>query len=84
MDEVGNVVQALHDYSYEADQKDGTKRSVRFKKGEKFILLKKSNLEWWDVIRYDQDPGVKHFYVPAKYVQPLDFNINDSQHPGKF
>ena len=52
MDEVGKVVKALHDYEYEADQKDGTKRMVRFKRGDRFILLKKSNVEWWDVIRY--------------------------------
>ena len=51
MDEVGKVVKALHDYEYEADQKDGTKRMVRFKRGDRFILLKKSNVEWWDVIR---------------------------------
>ena len=84
MDEVGHVVEALHDYSYEADQKDGTKRAVRFKKGDRFILLKKSNVEWWDVILSDEDPNVKHFYVPARYVKFVQppRRILESRHPG--
>jgi hypothetical protein len=83
MDDVGTVVKAIHDYSYDAEQKDGTKRHVRFRRGDRFLLLKKSNIEWWDVIQYDQDPGVKHFYIPAKYVEQLDYSVNESNHPGK-
>ena len=56
-------------------------------KGDKYILLRTANVEWWDVIYYDyRERPDKRFYVPAKYVRPLDiiFNEGDCDHDGRF
>ena len=55
-------------------------------KGDKYILLRTANVEWWDVIYYNyRERPDKRFYVPAKYVRPLDiiFNEGDCDHEGK-
>ncbi|XP_076361133.1 rho GTPase-activating protein 12-like [Tachypleus tridentatus] len=55
------IVQALYDFSYVTD--DG--RQISLKKGEEYLLLKKTNKDWWQVIR---DGENKAFYIPASYV----------------
>ncbi|XP_013782058.1 rho GTPase-activating protein 27-like [Limulus polyphemus] len=55
------TVQALYDFSYVTD--DG--RQISLKKGEEYLLLKKANKDWWQVMR---DGEKKAFYAPASYV----------------
>ena len=36
-------------------------------KGDRYILLRTANVEWWDVIYYDfRERPDKRFYVPGK------------------
>ena len=57
-----SMVRAL--YSYEYKGTDGCVISMM--EGEEFLLLKKSNEDWWHVQRLD---GTKPIYVPASYVE---------------
>lgn len=82
MDDIGHVLQAKFAHSYEAESSNGSKRTIRISPGDKYILLKKTNDDWWDVIPYDEDPGVKHFYVPSTFVKHIDRpKIDESDHP---
>ncbi|XP_060681047.1 rho GTPase-activating protein 12-like isoform X2 [Hemiscyllium ocellatum] len=56
-------IEVEYDYEYEA--KD---RKITIKQGEKYILLKKTNNDWWQVKKED---GSKPFYLPAQYVKEL-------------
>lgn len=49
-------------YDFEYSTKDG--KFVRIQEGEKLFLIKKTNKDWWQVIRSSGKP----FYVPATYV----------------
>jgi len=70
---LGQLLEAIHSYEYEAESKDGSKRKITMHKGDRFILLRTANVEWWDVIHYDyRERPEKKFYVPAKYVRPLE------------
>jgi len=71
-DDLGRVLQVEHDYTYKAN--DGT--PVEIKQGETYILIKKSNLDWWQVIKLEQK---KPFYIPASYVKELQ-EINKPDH----
>ncbi|XP_059495226.1 rho GTPase-activating protein 12b isoform X5 [Stegostoma tigrinum] len=53
------------EYDYEYETKD---RKITIKQGEKYILLKKTNNDWWQVKKED---GSKPFYLPAQYVKEL-------------
>ncbi|XP_043546536.1 rho GTPase-activating protein 12b isoform X5 [Chiloscyllium plagiosum] len=53
------------EYDYEYETKD---RKIAIKQGEKYILLKKTNNDWWQVKKED---GSKPFYLPAQYVKEL-------------
>ena len=56
-------------------------------KGDKYILLRRANEEWWDVIYYDyRKRSDKRFYVPGKYTQQLDIVVSedDCDHDGMF
>ncbi|XP_029357223.1 rho GTPase-activating protein 15 isoform X3 [Echeneis naucrates] len=58
------VLEAQYDYSYRGA--DG--RQVCIREGERFILLKKSNADWWQVRRIGAASKTKPLYVPATYV----------------
>uniref|UniRef100_A0A023EZK1 Putative rho gtpase-activating protein n=2 Tax=Triatoma infestans TaxID=30076 RepID=A0A023EZK1_TRIIF len=57
-------VEVLYDFEYST--KEGQKVSIR--EGEKLLLLKKTNEDWWQVIRSN---GRRPFYVPSTYVREL-------------
>lgn len=61
-EDFGRVVEVEYDYTYKAN--DG--RAVVINRGEKYVLIKKSNEDWWQVIDKNQK---KPFYVPAAYVR---------------
>lgn len=58
-------VEVLYDFEYST--KDGQKVSI--KEGEKLLLIKKTNNDWWQVIR---STGRRPFYVPSTYVRVLE------------
>ncbi|XP_048083406.1 LOW QUALITY PROTEIN: rho GTPase-activating protein 12-like [Alosa alosa] len=51
------------EYDYEYKSRD---RLISIRQGECFLLLKKTNEDWWQVRAED---GGKAFYVPAQYVR---------------
>uniref|UniRef100_A0A8C8S323 Rho GTPase-activating protein 12 n=1 Tax=Pelusios castaneus TaxID=367368 RepID=A0A8C8S323_9SAUR len=56
-------IEVEYDYEYEAKDK-----KIVIKQGERYILLKKTNDDWWQVKR---DENSKPFYVPAQYVKEV-------------
>ncbi|XP_068598368.1 rho GTPase-activating protein 15 [Brachionichthys hirsutus] len=58
------VLEAQYDYNYRGS--DG--RQVCIREGERFILLKKTNADWWQVRRIGAASKTKPLYVPATYV----------------
>ncbi|XP_072237939.1 rho GTPase-activating protein 15 isoform X2 [Leuresthes tenuis] len=58
------VLEAQYDYSYRGA--DG--RQVCISEGERFVLLKKTNADWWQVRRIGAASKTKPLYVPATYV----------------
>lgn len=58
------VLEAQYDYNYRGA--DG--RQVCIREGERFILLKKTNSDWWQVRRIGAASKTKPLYVPATYV----------------
>ncbi|XP_073912322.1 rho GTPase-activating protein 12 isoform X4 [Castor canadensis] len=56
-------IEVEYDYEYEA--KD---RKIVIKQGERYILVKKTNDDWWQV---KLDENSKAFYVPAQYVKEV-------------
>ncbi|XP_040103993.1 rho GTPase-activating protein 12 isoform X3 [Oryx dammah] len=56
-------IEVEYDYEYEA--KD---RKVVIKQGERYLLVKKTNADWWQV---RPDESSKAFYVPAQYVREV-------------
>ncbi|XP_067870633.1 rho GTPase-activating protein 12-like isoform X2 [Heterodontus francisci] len=56
-------IEVEYDYDYEA--KD---RKIVIKQGERYILLKKTNDDWWQV---KKEGSSKPFYLPAQYVKEL-------------
>ncbi|CAL9704358.1 unnamed protein product [Knipowitschia caucasica] len=61
------VLEAQYDYNYRAA--DG--RQVSIREGERFILLKKTNADWWQVRRIGAATKTKPLYVPATYVMEV-------------
>ncbi|XP_069067355.1 rho GTPase-activating protein 12 isoform X2 [Pleurodeles waltl] len=53
------------EYDYEYDSKG---KKIVIKEGERYILLKKTNDDWWQV---KKDENSKPFYVPAQYVKEV-------------
>ncbi|CAL8319781.1 unnamed protein product [Boreogadus saida] len=53
------------DYDYEYKAKDKT---VRIRQGESYLLVRKTNEDWWQVRR---EEGARAFYVPAQYVREV-------------
>ncbi|XP_069547058.1 rho GTPase-activating protein 9 isoform X3 [Brachyistius frenatus] len=58
------VLEAQYDYNYRGA--DG--RQVCIREGERFILLKKTNADWWQVRRIGAASKTRPLYVPATYV----------------
>ncbi|XP_035518197.1 rho GTPase-activating protein 15 isoform X2 [Morone saxatilis] len=58
------VLEAQYDYNYRGA--DG--RQVCISEGERFVLLKKTNTDWWQVRRIGAASKTKPLYVPATYV----------------
>ncbi|KAK7881687.1 hypothetical protein WMY93_030096 [Mugilogobius chulae] len=56
-------VEVEYDYEYKAKDK-----LVTIRQGECYLLVKKTNEDWWQVRR---DQGAKTFYVPAQYVKEV-------------
>ncbi|XP_004702336.1 rho GTPase-activating protein 12 isoform X2 [Echinops telfairi] len=56
-------IEVEYDYEYEA--KD---RKIVIKQGERYILVKKTNDDWWQV---KPEENSKTFYVPAQYVKEV-------------
>lgn len=56
-------IEVEYDYEYEA--KD---RKIVIRQGERYILVKKTNDDWWQV---KSDENSKTFYVPAQYVKEV-------------
>lgn len=56
-------VRVLYDFEYKTREN----KFVSIKEGEKLLLLKKTNDDWWQVIRSSGRP----FYVPATYVKEI-------------
>ncbi|XP_076807226.1 rho GTPase-activating protein 12-like isoform X2 [Clavelina lepadiformis] len=63
--DLGRVLHVEYDYKYKAN--DG--RIISIEDGEEFILIKKSNADWWQVIKEGEK---KPFYIPAAYVRELE------------
>ncbi|KAL0201360.1 hypothetical protein M9458_004547, partial [Cirrhinus mrigala] len=53
------------EYDYEYKSKD---RMITIKQGERYLLVKKTNEDWWQVRK---DEATKPFYVPAQYVREV-------------
>ncbi|XP_073703486.1 rho GTPase-activating protein 12a isoform X2 [Garra rufa] len=53
------------EYDYEYKSKD---RMITIKQGENYLLVKKTNEDWWQVRK---DEASKPFYVPAQYVREV-------------
>lgn len=53
------------EYDYEYKSKD---RFITIKQGERYLLVKKTNEDWWQVRK---DEASKPFYVPAQYVREV-------------
>ncbi|XP_070285092.1 rho GTPase-activating protein 12 isoform X3 [Myotis yumanensis] len=56
-------IEVEYDYEYEA--KD---RKIVIRQGERYMLVKKTNDDWWQV---KPDENSKAFYVPAQYVKEV-------------
>ncbi|XP_066441073.1 rho GTPase-activating protein 12 isoform X5 [Eleutherodactylus coqui] len=56
-------IEVEYDYEYEYKNK-----KIIIKQGERYILIKKSNEDWWQV---KKDENAKPLYVPAQYVREV-------------
>ncbi|KAJ3611791.1 hypothetical protein NHX12_021805 [Muraenolepis orangiensis] len=63
------------DYDYEYKAKDKT---VSIRQGESYLLLRKTNGDWWQVKR---EGGGRAFYVPAQYVREVRRALLPPQKP---
>ena len=62
------VVVALYSYTYES----GDGKEISFDTGEEFVLLNKTNTDWWHV----QRDGDKPIYVPASYMKEIRDDVD--------
>lgn len=73
----GVLLEAQYDYSYRGA--DG--RHVSIREGERFLLLKKTNADWWQARRIGAGLKGKPLYVPATYVVELPITTLHSPQP---
>ncbi|MEQ2182700.1 hypothetical protein GOODEAATRI_024972 [Goodea atripinnis] len=66
-------VEVEYDYEYKAKDK-----MVTIRQGECYILVKKTNEDWWQVRK---EEGAKAFYVPAQYVREVRRALMPPQKP---
>ncbi|TNN31015.1 Rho GTPase-activating protein 12 [Liparis tanakae] len=66
-------VEVEYDYEYKAKDK-----MVAIRQGECYLLVKKTNEDWWQVRR---EAGTKAFYVPAQYVREVRRALLPPQKP---
>ncbi|XP_071044338.1 rho GTPase-activating protein 12 isoform X1 [Parasteatoda tepidariorum] len=64
-------VQVLYDFAYHTEEGN----EVKMKAGEELLLLKKSNENWWQVIRNSDD---QPFYAPSNYLSIISLFTKDS------
>ncbi|KAL2091440.1 hypothetical protein ACEWY4_013703 [Coilia grayii] len=73
----GVLLEAQYDYSYRGT--DG--RQVSIREGERFLLLKKTNSDWWQARRISAGLKGKPLYVPASYVIEMPIATLHSHQP---
>uniref|UniRef100_A0A674BJT2 Rho GTPase activating protein 12a n=1 Tax=Salmo trutta TaxID=8032 RepID=A0A674BJT2_SALTR len=56
-------IEVEYDYNYKSKE-----RQVSIRQGECYMLVKKTNGDWWQV---KKEEGAKAFYVPAQYVREV-------------
>ncbi|XP_037549763.1 rho GTPase-activating protein 12b [Nematolebias whitei] len=66
-------IEVEYDYEYKAKEK-----MVTIRQGECYLLVKKTNEDWWQVRK---EEGAKAFYVPAQYVKVVRQAIMPPQKP---
>lgn len=66
-------IEVEYDYEYKAKDK-----MVTIRQGECYMLVKKTNMDWWQVRK---DEGAKAFYVPAQYVREVRRALMPPQKP---
>ncbi|TRY97378.1 hypothetical protein DNTS_032898 [Danionella cerebrum] len=66
------ILEVQYDYSYRGT--DG--RTVSMQEGERFLLIKKTNADWWQARRLGAEARAKPVYVPASYVLELPVSIS--------
>lgn len=64
-------VEVLYDFQYSSE--DGNE--VKIKAGEELLLLKKSNENWWQVIR---NSDVNPFYAPSSYLAVIGLKCKET------
>lgn len=64
-------VEVLYDFQYSSE--DGNE--VKIKAGEELLLLKKSNENWWQVIR---NSDINPFYAPSSYLAVIGLKCKES------
>ncbi|KAL8164038.1 UNVERIFIED_CONTAM: hypothetical protein K2H54_044079 [Gekko kuhli] len=71
------MLRALYNYQYEAE--DG--RWVTIVEGELFQLLRKANVDWWQVQRLGQTKERRPIFVPASYVAEVPPGTREARQP---
>ncbi|XP_022047885.1 rho GTPase-activating protein 12b isoform X7 [Acanthochromis polyacanthus] len=66
-------IEVEYDYEYKAKDK-----MVTIRQGECYMLVKKTNEDWWQVRK---EEGTKAFYVPAQYVKEVRRALMPPQKP---
>lgn len=64
-------VEVLYDFKYYTD--DGNE--IKIKAGEELLLLRKSNENWWQVIRSSEE---NPFYAPSNYLTVIGLKCKES------
>ncbi|XP_021938903.1 rho GTPase-activating protein 12-like isoform X4 [Zootermopsis nevadensis] len=65
-------LRVLYDFEYVGKDE----RKIRIQEGEKLFLIKKTNADWWQVIRSSSE---RPFFVPAAYVREYSWSQDTSE-----
>lgn len=74
---MANIIEAVYPYSYT----DDGGLEISFREGDRFLLLEKSSDDWWKVQRTGVFSGKSVCFVPASYMEEVNFKNNDRGHP---